>query len=265
VKFDNEGNSPKNEDPFDVDVKGKDIFPTLPPEIDTDKRRYIRMNRHPTRREVDAVLQRLNGDEKLSTKLQEVGVDLSELSHLIALNLHLKERLRSSRKCLKQAQESIKDKRRKARVAKEKALKDKEARDIPICPELYEILVAFGGRFRLAGEDSHVFTYKGKPIKDVRRALRDACSDFKIPFGRNQENGFTLHDLRHTFNTNMRKAGVPEIVIMSMTGHSTREMFLRYDTVDQTDTRKAVNQFSDFLKNVSQNVSQEPEAQKAGA
>ena len=143
--------------------------------------------------------------------------------------------------------------------------KTKEARDIPICPELHQILIELGGRLRVAGDDSHVFTYKGKPIRDVRRAIRDACKEIGIPYGRNQENGFTLHDLRHTFNTNMRKAGVPESVIMSMTGHTTREMFLRYDTVDQTDTRKAVNQFSDFLKNVNQTVSQEAEEQKAGA
>jgi len=43
--------------------------------------------------------------------------------------------------------------------------------------------------------------------------------------------------------TYMRKSGVPESVIMKITGHSTREMFLRYDTVDDGDTRKAVDQF----------------------
>jgi len=39
----------------------------------------------------------------------------------------------------------------------------------------------------------------------------------------------------------MRKAGVPESVIMEFTGHSTREMFDRYNTVDLEDTRKAVD------------------------
>jgi hypothetical protein len=50
----------------------------------------------------------------------------------------------------------------------------------------------------------------------------------------------------------MRKSGVPESVIMKITGHSTREMFLRYDTVDAADTRKAVDQMEDFLKSVDQ-------------
>jgi integrase len=66
--------------------------------------------------------------------------------------------------------------------------------------------------------------------------------------------GFIFHDLRHTFNTNMRKAGVQESVIMDITGHSTREMFDRYNTVDAEDARQAVDQLRNFLKSVDQNV-----------
>jgi hypothetical protein len=54
----------------------------------------------------------------------------------------------------------------------------------------------------------------------------------------------------------MRRSGVPESVIMKITGHSTREMFLRYDTVDSSDIRKAVDQMEGFLKSVDQNVDQ---------
>jgi len=46
----------------------------------------------------------------------------------------------------------------------------------------------------------------------------------------------------------MRKAGVAESVIMKITGHSTREMFDRYNTVDEDDTRKAVQQLEGFLQ-----------------
>ena len=45
---------------------------------------------------------------------------------------------------------------------------------------------------------------------------------------------------------------------MKITGHSTREMFKRYDTVDATDTRKAVNQMEGFLTSVDQTVDQVP-------
>jgi hypothetical protein len=57
----------------------------------------------------------------------------------------------------------------------------------------------------------------------------------------------------------MRKAGVPESVIMKITGHSTREMFLRYDTVDMADALKAVDQMEGFLKSVDQTVDQVPQ------
>ena len=130
--------------------------------------------------------------------------------------------------------------------------KDREKRTIPICDALYEILVSIPR----AIHDDHVFLFKGKPIKDFRTALRRACRDAGIPYGRGTKDGFVFHDTRHCFNTNMRKSGVPESVIMKITGHSTREMFLRYDTVDSSDTRKAVDQMEGFLKSVDQNVDQ---------
>ncbi len=53
--------------------------------------------------------------------------------------------------------------------------------------------------------------------------------------GKKVKGGFVFHDLRHTFNSNMRKASVVDSVIMEMTGHSTREMFDRYNTIDKED------------------------------
>ena len=54
----------------------------------------------------------------------------------------------------------------------------------------------------------------------------------------------------------MRKAGVPESVIMEITGHSTRTMFDRYNTVDREDVQNAVGQMQGFLADVRQNVRQ---------
>jgi integrase len=130
--------------------------------------------------------------------------------------------------------------------------KDREARKIPICDGLYDILLSIPK----AIHDDHVFLFKGKPIKDFRTALRRACRDAGIPYGRRTKDGFVFHDTRHCFNTNMRRSDVPESVIMKITGHSTREMFLRYDTVDSSDIRKAVDQMEGFLKSVDQNVDQ---------
>jgi len=130
--------------------------------------------------------------------------------------------------------------------------KDREARQIPMGEKLYGIL----SNIPMAIHDNHVFLYKGKPIKDIRTALTRACRDTGIPYGRGTKDGFVFHDTRHCFNTNLRRSGVPESVIMKLTGHSTREMFLRYDTVDLDDTRKAVDQMEGFLESVDQNVDQ---------
>jgi len=60
----------------------------------------------------------------------------------------------------------------------------------------------------------------------------------------------------------MRKAGVAESVVMEITGHSTREMFDRYNTIDADDARDALEKFSGYLNrnasaSVTQNVTQE--------
>ena len=45
----------------------------------------------------------------------------------------------------------------------------------------------------------------------------------------------------------MRKAGVAESVIMEITGHETREMFDRYNTVDNIDKKQGLDQLKVFL------------------
>jgi integrase len=141
--------------------------------------------------------------------------------------------------------------------------KDHEARNIPICDELYKMLLSLPNRIQGSDNDNHVFQFNGKPVGDIRTGLRKACEKAKIEYGRFVKGGFIFHDLRHTFNTNMRKAGVQESVIMEVTGHSTREMFDRYNTIDEDDTRKAVDQLSAFLNSVDHPVDQEEKSNDA--
>ena len=127
--------------------------------------------------------------------------------------------------------------------------KDKEARNIPISDELYKILLSLPNRIQGSDADNHVFQYKGKPIdRYIRGGLKTACEKAGIKYGRFVKGGFLFHDLRHTFNTNMRKAGVQESVIMEITGHSSRSMFDRYNKVDEEDSKKAIDQLQTFLK-----------------
>lgn len=128
-----------------------------------------------------------------------------------------------------------------------KHTKDDEPRKVPICSELFEILRNMPNKIRTDDESGHVFTYKGQPMNDIRAGLRKACKDAGILYGRFKKGGFVFHDLRHTFNTNMRKAGVSDSVIMEITGHSSRTMFDRYNTIDDDDARQAVDQLETYF------------------
>jgi integrase len=74
----------------------------------------------------------------------------------------------------------------------------------------------------------------------IRTAFLKACRRTGIE-------DFRFHDLRHTFNTNMRKAGVDQSVIMKLTGHKTAAMFHRYNTVDTADAKEAYRKLEGFL------------------
>ncbi len=95
------------------------------------------------------------------------------------------------------------------------------------------------GKVRSLKHD-YVFTYRGKPIKEFREGFNKALTKAGIE-------DFHFHDLRHTFNTNMRKAGVDQTVIMKLTGHKTLSMFNRYNTVDQEDAMGAMKRLDLFL------------------
>lgn len=140
--------------------------------------------------------------------------------------------------------------------------KDREPRKVPICQELFQILK----QVPRAIHDNHVFLYRGKPVASIKTGLIRACRDASIEYGRFAKNGFILHDTRHCFNTYMRKAGVAESVIMSITGHSTRTMFDRYNTIDAKDAQDAVGQLEGYLSKISKSIDkQESRESKTGA
>lgn len=61
--------------------------------------------------------------------------------------------------------------------------------------------------------------------------------------------GLTLHDLRRSAARNLRRAGVPETVIMSIGGWKTRAVFTRYAIVDESDVIAAMRQFETAMLN----------------
>ncbi|MBL8227376.1 MAG: site-specific integrase [Bryobacterales bacterium] len=73
-----------------------------------------------------------------------------------------------------------------------------------------------------------VFHRDGEPIRDFRWAWTQACAAAGVP-------DLKFHDLRRTAVRNMRRAGVPQVVRMRISGHRTDSMERRYNIVDDED------------------------------
>lgn len=108
--------------------------------------------------------------------------------------------------------------------------KTQEKREIPLTDELAEIIHKTP---RTLG-NPYVFTHKGKRIKNIKTAFWKAVRTAGIK-------NFRFHDLRHCAVTNLRKAGVSDSVIMSISGHKTYAMFRRYNRIDREDRLEALN------------------------
>jgi integrase len=89
----------------------------------------------------------------------------------------------------------------------------------------------------------YVFHREGRPINETvfGKQWRAAC--VRAGLGRYEGKryvGKLFHDFRRTAARNMVRAGVPESVAMSITGHRTRSMFERYNVADERDKLKAL-------------------------
>jgi integrase len=119
--------------------------------------------------------------------------------------------------------------------------KNNEPRIIPMSEELYQTLLSLRpDKPRRGAAKDLVFTNRGNPILYMYDAWREATKRAGLP-------GLLLHDLRRTAVRNFNRAGVPDKIVMTISGHKTRSVFDRYNIVDERDLHDATSKLEQYL------------------
>ena len=80
----------------------------------------------------------------------------------------------------------------------------------------------------------YVFTYKGKRVKNIKKAFKTALKNAGII-------DFRFHDLRHTFASQVIMRGGDLKDVQELLGHKSISMTLRYSHLSQEHKKRAVN------------------------
>ncbi len=117
--------------------------------------------------------------------------------------------------------------------------KNKDGRLLPLSGELLEIVER--AKEMRKTDCLSLFHLNGQPIGDFRKSWKKACEAAGL-------NGVILHDFRRTAIRNLVRAGVPNRVAMSLSGHKTRSIFDRYDIVNEDDLAQATKKLQAHLQ-----------------
>ena len=135
---------------------------------------------------------------------------------------------------------------RLAREVRLRTSKNGQGRILPLHDELWNLIERRWTARTVQKKDGttkiseFVFHRSGEPVVDFRKPWKEACQRAKIP-------GRLFHDLRRTAVRNMIRAGVPQSVAMSISGHKTVSMFYRYNITSASDRIEALRKTAEHL------------------
>jgi integrase len=135
---------------------------------------------------------------------------------------------------------------RAAREVRLRTSKNGEGRLLPVDGDLWNLVERRWIARTIQKKDGttklseFVFHRNGQPVVDFRKPWNEACKDARVP-------GRLFHDLRRTAVRNMIRAGVPQSVAMSISGHKTVSMFMRYNITSASDKIDALRKTAEHL------------------
>jgi integrase len=91
----------------------------------------------------------------------------------------------------------------------------------------------------------YLFHVEGKPLGRMRSELPRTCKVLGIPYGRGR--GIVWHDTRHSAVTNLVASGTGEAAAMTITGHTTPDVFKRYNVRRDDVQAEALSRMQEHL------------------
>jgi len=118
------------------------------------------------------------------------------------------------------------------------AAKNRRDRVLPLAGPLSSIIQEARSRRRL--DCPTVFHRHGRPIGAIRKTWARACQKAGLE-------GLIPHDLRRSAVTSLFRAGIPEHLILAISGHQTSSILRRYNIADREDTARALEKLGEYL------------------